>query len=217
MQLAAENIVKVIKGRIILDHVDLCMESGRVYGIVGRNGSGKTMLFRALSGLMSLNEGQVSCDGKILHRDMSVLPSLGIVLENAGLYPGMTGFQNLKKLSEVKKLISDDQIREAITRVGLDPKDRRTYRKYSLGMKQRIVLAQAIMEKPEILMLDEPTNALDEQGVEEIRQVIMEEKDRGALVLLASHNKEDIQKLADEVFYMENGRLVRQEEVSDED
>lgn len=217
MKLVADNIVKTIKGRTILDHVNLQLESGRIYGIVGRNGSGKTMLFRALSGLMSVDSGQISCDGRILHQDMSVLPSLGIVLENAGLYPGLTGFQNLKKLADLKKIISDDQIREAITRCGLDPKDKRTFRKYSLGMKQRIVLAQAIMERPEILMLDEPTNALDEHGVEEIRQVISEERERGALVLLASHNKEDIQRLADEVFYMENGQLRRQEEVSNED
>lgn len=217
MKLAADDIVKTIKGRMILDHVSLQMESGRVYGIVGRNGSGKTMLFRALSGLMKIDSGQVSCDGKILHQDMGILPDLGIVLENAGLYPGMTGFQNLKKISEINKKISDDEIRDAITRCGLDPYDKRTFRKYSLGMKQRIVLAQAIMERPQILMLDEPTNALDESGVREIRQVISEEKGRGALVLLASHNKEDIRMLADEVFYMESGKLQRQEDEADED
>ncbi len=142
---------------------------------------------------------------------MSVLPKLGIVLENAGLYPEFTGLQNLEMLARLNGTIGRKEIETAIGRVGLDPADKRTFRKYSLGMKQRIVIAQAIMERPDIIMLDEPTNGLDESGVTEIRKLILEEKERGALILLASHNREDMRLLADEVFPMDAGRLVSEE------
>ena len=207
MKLIAENVTKKIKDKIILNKINLTLESGTVYGFVGRNGSGKTMLFRALSGLMKIDEGTISFNEKILHKDMAVLPNMGIVLENAGLYPEYTGFKNLKLLAKINNKISDEEIKNAITRVGLDPKDKRTFRKYSLGMKERIVIAQAIMEKPDIIFLDEPTNGLDENGVEDIRKIISEEKQRGAIVLLASHNKDDIRLLADKVYYMSDGVL----------
>ncbi len=206
MELAVKNITKTIKGREILSDITMTLYSGKVYGFVGRNGSGKTMLFRAISGLMGIDAGEICLDGRVLHRDMDILPHMGIILENAGLYPEYTGVRNLQILGKLTG-VSPEAIREAMIRVGLDPDDKRTYQKYSLGMKQRIIIAQAIMEKPDILLLDEPTNALDESGVEQIRKVVGEEKERGALVLLASHNKEDIRLLADEIFLMESGRL----------
>lgn len=212
MELIADHISKRIKNKLILSDINLQLISGNIYGFVGRNGSGKTMLFRALSGLMKVDSGKIRLDGKRLRKDMDILPNLGIVLENAGLYPEFTGFDNLEIFAKINKKIGKNEIKEAICRVGLDPEDKRSYRKYSLGMKQRIVLAQAIMEHPDILMLDEPTNALDEDGVNEIRQVILEEKERGALILVASHNKEDIRILADQVFYMEQGKLINKEE-----
>lgn len=208
MILEAKEINKTIHKHVILENVSLRLEGGKVYGFVGRNGSGKTMLFRALSGLMKVDSGEVLCDGRVLHKDIEMLPNLGLVLENAGLYPEFSGFKNLQMLAKLQKKAGDEEIRDAIRRVGLDPNDKRPIRKYSLGMKQRIVLAQAIMEKPDILMLDEPTNALDEGGVAEIRHIIEEEKARGALILLASHNKEDMELLTDEVFYMSEGRLT---------
>lgn len=208
MILEAKNISKKIKGKVILSDISLSLESGHVYGFVGRNGSGKTMLFRALSGLMNIDSGSIIYGEQELHKDISMLPDMGIVLENAGLYPEFSGFKNLQMLAKIRNKATDKDIRNAIIRVGLDPDDKRAYRKYSLGMKQRIVLAQAIMEKPAVIMLDEPTNALDESGVEEIRKIILEEKERGALILLASHSKEDIQLLADHVFYIQNGELV---------
>lgn len=208
MELVAENVSKYIGEKKILDDVSLKLQSGNIYGFVGRNGSGKTMLFRALSGLMNISEGKVSVDGKILHKDVRVLPDLGILIENAGLYPELTGFENLSLLAKLNQKIGEEEIRAAIRRVGLDDADKRTYRKYSLGMKQRIVLAQAIMEKPGVLMLDEPTNALDEEGIETIRTIILEEKRRGALILLASHNREDIEILADKVYQVKSGRVT---------
>lgn len=207
MKLTVENLCKKIKDRVILDNINLNLESGNVYGFVGRNGSGKTMLFRAVSGLINIDSGKVMLDEKELHKDMQVLPDMGIILENAGLYSEFTGRKNLQILADIRKKITPEEVDKAIERVGLDPGDKRTYRKYSLGMKQRIVLAQAIMEHPSILFLDEPTNALDEDGVNRIRRIVAEEKERGSIVLLASHNKEDIEMLADKVYYMVDGRI----------
>ena len=211
MELVANNISKTIRQKVILSNVSLCLKSGNVYGFVGKNGSGKTMLFRALSGLMKIDSGSIAWEEKILHKDFSVLPSLGIIIENAGLYPNFTGMQNLTYLANLTKRIGQEEIIHAITRVGLNPYDKRLYGKYSLGMKQRLAIAQAIMEKPDVIMLDEPTNALDETGVEEIRNISLEEKARGALILVASHNKEDIQVLADEWYRVENGQVIKQE------
>lgn len=213
MKLVVNNISKSIKGKSILANVSLEMEQGRVYGFVGRNGSGKTMLFRALSGLMNVDSGEIIWDGKQLHKDFSVLPELGIVLENAGLYPNLTGLENLMYLASFRNKIGKSEIVEAIQRVGLEPEDKRVFGKYSLGMKQRLVIAQAIMECPDIIMLDEPTNGLDEGGVEQIRGIIKQEKDRGALILLASHNKEDMRILADELYSVTNGRIEKMEEL----
>ena len=207
MKIIAKNISRYIGNKKILDNVSLELESGNIYGFVGRNGSGKTMLFRALSGLMNISEGEILLDDKILHKDMRVLPNLGILIENAGLYPELTGLENLKLLTKLNAQIGINEITDAIRRVGLDPYDKRTIRKYSLGMKQRITLAQALMERPSIIMLDEPTNALDEDGIADIRKIILEEKERGALILIASHNKEDIELLADKVYIIKDGKV----------
>jgi ABC-2 type transport system ATP-binding protein len=207
MELISNDISKTIKRKQILSHITLHLEGGTIYGFAGPNGSGKTMLFRALSGLMSVDSGTITLDGKVLRKDFSVLPSLGLVLENAGLYPSLTGMENLRYLAKLKGQIGDSEIREAILRVGLDPNDRRTYKKYSLGMKQRLAIAQAVMEKPDVIMLDEPTNSLDDEGIKRIRNVILEEKKRGALILVASHNKEDIRIMADHLYQMKVGEI----------
>ena len=207
MELIADGISKMIHKKKVLDQISLRLESGKIHGFVGRNGSGKTMLFRALSGLMKVSSGKVIYDGKILGEEIQMIPEMGLVIENAGLYPELSGYENLLMLSKLKAIISPKEIREMIIKVGLDPDDKRPYRKYSLGMKQRIVLAQALMERPKVLFLDEPTNALDVDGVDMIRQLILEEKTRGALVLIASHNREDIDLLADQVYHIEKGRI----------
>lgn len=207
MKLETKKLTKIIKGNIVLEDVDLQMDKGNIYGIAGKNGSGKTMLFRCLSGLVKPTAGQIIYDGKILNKDIQAPPSMGIIIENMGLYPEFTGFKNLKYLAGIRKIISDDAIKAAISRVGLDPDDKRTIKKYSLGMRQRMILAQALMESPDILLLDEPTNGLDEAGVDLIREILKEEAERGALIAIASHNKEDILYLCNKVYYMTNGRL----------
>ncbi|MGN0375918.1 MAG: ATP-binding cassette domain-containing protein [Butyrivibrio sp.] len=213
MELVAKKLCLNIKEKNILNDINLELKSGKIYGFIGENGSGKTMLFRALSGLIKNTSGEILLDNKKLHKDMAVLPNMGIVIENAGLYPELTGVDNLKLLAKLNKKIGINEVRRAIERVGLQPDDKRKYKKYSLGMKQRIVIAQAIMEQPDILFLDEPTNALDENGIIDIRRIITEEKERGALVCMASHNKEDISELADEVFVIKSGKLYRKEEL----
>ena len=210
MELIAENVNKTIDKKIILNDVSLKLRSGMIYGFVGRNGSGKTMLFRALSGLMSIDSGSVSLDGKVLHKDFDVLPELGIMIENAGLYPQLSGFDNLKRLSSIRKKADDDTIREYIRTVGLDPDDKRPFRKYSLGMKQRLVFAQAIFEDQKILMLDEPTNAMDDSGVQMVRDILLERK-KDSIILIASHNHEDIDLLADEKYRVSNGQFIKEE------
>ena len=200
-----ENVSKTIKNSEVLKDISLHFESGNIYGFIGRNGSGKTMLFRTVSGLIRPTSGSVKYNGKVLGSQLDIIPRLGLVIENVGLYPEFTGLQNLKMLAKINSLVGESEIREAIMRVGLDPNDRRTVRKYSLGMRQRIVLAQAIMERPDVLILDEPTNALDEDGVEQIRELIRKEKERGALVLIASHNREDISCLCDKIYSMRAG------------
>ncbi len=211
MEVIIRNVSKKIKNKMILTNVNMHLYSGKIYGFVGENGSGKTMLFRNISGLMKPSSGEIIVDGKILHKDIDVMPSLGLMIENAGLYSELTGFDNLKLLAKLNGKIGKNEIEEAIKRVGLDPNDKRTFQKYSLGMKQRIVLAQAVMEKPNLLLLDEPTNALDENGVRDIRKIILEEKERGALVCIASHNKEDINILADKVFIIKQGSVTERE------
>ncbi|QIB26967.1 ABC transporter ATP-binding protein [Caloranaerobacter azorensis] len=204
------HLTKIIGDKTILDDVNLELEKGKIYGFHGRNGSGKTMLFRAISGLIKPTHGDVIVFGKKIGKDISFPESLGLIIENVGLWNQWTGFQNLKFLASIKNIISDEEIKSAIKRVGLDPEDKRPYKKYSLGMKQRIGIAQAIMEKPELIILDEPTNSLDTDGVKLVRNILLEEKERGATILIASHIKEDIDMLCDCKFKVDNGRVYRE-------
>ena len=207
MELIAEGVYKTLQKKVILNNINLKLYSGNIYAFIGRNGSGKTMLFRALSGLIKCDSGKIVLDGKVLHKDFSVMPNQGIVLENAGLYPNLTGKQNLLYLANINHKVGEEDVVKTLQRVGLNPQDKRIYQKYSLGMKQRLIIAQAIMEKPDIIFLDEPTNSLDENGVNEIRTIIKQERDRGALILLSSHNNDDIKELADKVYKMESGEI----------
>ena len=208
MVIRVNNVEKNIKGNQILNHVSCVMESGKVYGIYGRNGSGKTMLMRCILGLIHVDKGTVKIDKKEIGKDIDFPESVGAMIENPGFFPYATGFENLKMLADIKKIIGEKEIRRAIQRVGLDDKDHRTVSKYSLGMRQRLAIAQAIMEKPDLLVLDEPTNALDEEGIRIFRKILASEAKRGALVILSSHNKEDINILSDVRIRMDAGKIV---------
>lgn len=207
-QIVLDKVTKAIKGRTVLDQVTLVLDRGGIYGFHGVNGSGKTMLFRAVSGLIKLDGGSVAVFGEHLGKDASFPKSLGIVIESVGLWDEYTGMENLRMLASIKHQAGEEDIRRAIRRVGLDPEDRRTYKKYSLGMKQRLGIAQAIMEKPELLILDEPTNALDEHGQKLVHDLIVEEKRRGATILVASHDRAQLDSLCDRQFKMYEGKLT---------
>ncbi|WHE06794.1 ATP-binding cassette domain-containing protein [Thermoanaerobacterium thermosaccharolyticum] len=207
--LEVTNLSKNIGQNEILKNINLNLEKGTIYGFFGRNGSGKTMLFRALCGLIKPTSGTITIDNKVLHRDISFPESIGVIIESPGFWDHYTGFENLKVLSSIKNIIGDEDIRKSIKRVGLDPDDRRIYKKYSLGMKQRLAIAQAIMERPDIIILDEPTNSLDENGVQLVREILIEEKKRGALILIASHNKDDIDILSDVKYKVDDGSVIQ--------
>lgn len=208
-EIIIENLSKTIKNNKILDNVNLTFESGHVYGLVGRNGSGKTMLLRAICGLIFPDSGKVIIDGKQLHKDISFPEICGIIIENTDLLPNFSAFDNLKMLSEIKNTANDNMIKSAIKSVGLDPDSKKKVKTFSLGMKQRLSIAQALFEDPDILLLDEPTNALDEDGVNDVRRILLEQKKKNKLIIIASHNKEDISLLSDTVISVSNGRFQR--------
>lgn len=200
-----KNYCKSIKSRPILNNVSYNFEYGKIYGIYGHNGSGKTMLLRAIAGLLVPDSGSVVIDGKVLHKDMSFPPSIGIVIENMNLLPQYNAFDNLKILGKIKKTATDEDIKTALERVGL--KSDLKVKKFSLGMKQRLNIAQAVFEKQKIILLDEPTNALDNDGVQLIYKLFKEEKERGALVVITTHHKEDLEEVCDVVLKMTEGEL----------
>ena len=200
-----KNYCKSIKSRPILNNVSYNFEYGKIYGIYGHNGSGKTMLLRAIAGLLVPDSGSVVIDGKVLHKDMSFPPSIGIVIENMNLLPQYNAFDNLKILGKIKKTATDEDIKTALELVGL--KSYLKVKKFSLGMKQRLNIAQAVFEKQKIILLDEPTNALDNDGVQLIYKLLKEEKERGALVVITTHHKEDLEEVCDVVLKMTEGEL----------
>lgn len=212
-----KNVSRAIKNNLVLDNINLNIEKGKIYGFRGKNGSGKTMLFRAISGLINIDEGEIIIDNKVLGKDISFPESLGILIEYPGFLPNLSGFKNLKYLADIKKIVSNDDIEMAIKNVGLDPKDNKKYRKYSLGMKQRLGIAQAIMENPDLIILDEPTNALDIDGVKLINDIILDLKKQGKTILIANHDKEELENVADEILLIDRGRIIKNESIGDND
>ena len=204
-----KHVNKTLSKRLVLNDIDYCFEYGRVYGLCGPNGSGKTMLLRAIAGLIVPDSGEIVIDGKVLHKEISFPPNVGLVIENMTLLPQYNALDNLKLISEIKKVATEEDMKNALRRVGLHSDLK--VRKFSLGMKQRLNIAQAIFEKQTIILLDEPTNALDEDGVQLIYQLIREEKERGALIVVATHHEEDLKEMCDTILKVSEGRLYEKQ------
>lgn len=207
MEITVKNITKVIRGTTVLDSVSMEMKSGEIVGLRGENGSGKTMLMRMIAGLIFPTQGSVQIDGRVLGKELAFPEEMGILLENPTFLENYTGYQNLRMLASIQNRIGEEEIKKAIRRVGLEWDDRKKYRKYSLGMKQRLGIAAAVMEMPQLIILDEPSNALDDQGCEMLRQIIREEKARNALILVSSHDGSLLEEIADTIYIMKNGHL----------
>ena len=193
MEVKVKNYSKKLKGRNVLDNVSYKFEGGNIYGLYGRNGSGKTML--------------MIIDGKVLHKEISFPKDMGVIIENMELMPQYDAYDNLKILGKIRKTATDDDINSTLEKVGLHDVKGKKVRTYSLGMKQKLAIAQAIFEHPKLLLLDEPTNALDEESINDIRKLLLELKEKGVLIIVASHNKEDIELLSDVKINMADGKI----------
>ena len=202
-----KDVCKTFGKAEVLKQVTAKFEAGKIYGIIGRNGSGKTVLFKCICGFVPVTSGTIRVRSQVVGKDVDIPKDMGIIIESPGFLPRYSGFHNLRFLARIRNKIDDEKIRETLRFVGLDPGDKKHVGKYSMGMRQRLGLAQAIMEDPEILILDEPMNGLDRQGVKEIRQCLLKLRDQGKTILLASHNAEDIRVLCDQVYEMDAGEL----------
>ena len=207
-KLALINVTKKFKNTTVLNNICVSFEAGKIHGIIGRNGSGKTVLFKCICGFMPITSGQILVEGKKIGKEIDVPENLGIIIEAPGFLPNYSGYRNLKYLSLIRHQIGDEKIKETMKKVGLDPDSKKRVSKYSLGMRQRLGIAQAIMEDPSILILDEPMNGLDNHGVKDITQLILNLKVEGKTILIASHSSEDIAKLCDFVYEMDAGILA---------
>lgn len=191
----------------VLKDIDLCVQEGTIYGIVGHNGSGKTVLFKCICGLLYLDSGSIYVRGKEMHKDIDMLNEAGVIIEEPAFLGNYSGYKNLDYLYRIRHPKNREHIEAVLEKVGLDPKSRKRVRNYSMGMRQRLAIAQAIMEEQKILILDEPMNGLDKNGVADMRKLFLELKEQGRTILFASHNKEDIDVLCDHVYEMEMGML----------
>lgn len=200
-----ENVTKTFKNQIVLKTIDAEFEMGKIYGIVGRNGSGKTVLLKCICGLLYPSTGTVTVDGKIVGKEIDYPDNVGFIIESPGFLSKYSGLKNLKYLASIRGKVKETEIRKYMELVGLNPDDKKHVGNYSLGMRQRLGLAQALMEEPDILILDEPMNALDDNGVEDIRNVLLKMKEQGKLIIIASHIREDIDILCDEVYGIDAG------------
>ncbi len=206
--IVVENVSKKFGDNLVLDNVCVNFENGKIHGIIGRNGSGKTMLMKCICGFVPVTSGTITVAGKKVGKDVDVPHNMGIIIETPGFLNSYSGYNNLKFLAGINKKIGKDRIMEVMELVKLDPHNKKHVGKYSLGMRQRLGLAQALMENPDILILDEPMNGLDQSGVDEMRGVLSSLAKGGTTIIMANHNAEDIELLCDTVCEMELGKII---------
>lgn len=202
-----DHVTKKFGEDTVLDDINVTMEQGKVYGFAGNNGSGKTVLMKCICGFLPVTKGKIYVNGKVIGTEIDFPENIGVIIETPGFLPNLTGMRNLEILAGLRGKISKEEVREAIQRAGLDPDLKKSVAKYSLGMRQRLGIAQAIMEHPDFLILDEPFNGLDKHGVEDIRNLLLELKEQGKTIILASHNSEDIRILCDQVYETDGGKM----------
>lgn len=203
------NFSKKIKGKYVLKNNNFTFSSGNIYGLYGRNGSGKTMILRAIAGLIYPTDGTIEINDNVLHKDIDFPPDIGVIIENTELLPQYSGYKNLQILAKINNKVSDQDILNALDKVGLSPFLNIKVKEYSLGMKQRLSIAQAIFENPKILLLDEPTNSLDEESITSVRNILLDFKEKGCTILIASHNKEDLNILSDKTINIIDGEIKK--------
>lgn len=208
MFLEVENLNKKIGADFVLNKINLSMDRHKIYGLQGKNGCGKSMLMRTICGLVLPTTGKVVIDGEELGKNISFPRSAGVMIEKPGFLDSYSGYQNLKLLASIQNRISEEEIMEAIQRVGMEDVMHKKFKKYSLGMKQKLGIAAAILEKPDIVILDEPANALDEKSEEKMWTIVKEEKNRGALVIVSCHTSERLVEISDEIYKMDRGEIV---------
>ena len=202
------NVSKKYKDRMLVDDVSFTVEKGEILGIVGLNGSGKTVLLKCICGLMDYSGGTITVNGKVIGKDCEYPANMGVIIETPGFLPYHSGYKNLEYLASLRKKISKQDIKDVLVKVGLAGEEKKLVAKYSLGMRQRLGIAQAIMENPELLILDEPMNGLDKDGIAEVRKLLLEMKAEGKTMIITSHNEEDIKVLCDKVVEMDKGKLL---------
>lgn len=212
MKIEITNLKKVIKGATVLDDINYTFTGGRIYGLCGKNGCGKTMLMRLMAGLIYPSFGTIRIKDKVLGKDISFPESVGMLIENPSFLNDYTGKQNLEMLAGLQKNVDKAEVRRVLEQVGLDPDDKKKFYKYSLGMRQRLGIAAAIMGSPELILLDEPINAIDADGVQEIRAIIRGPSAENRIIIVACHDKSEMDYLADEKIYMSEGRIIKETE-----
>ena len=210
MRIIIDDVSKNIKKLPIITNVSLHLESGKIYGLRGKNGAGKTMLLRLICGLVLPTSGKITIDNLELGKDLSFPDSLGILIENPGLITNYSGIKNLMTLASIKDEIDQHTIIDLMNYFDLDPNDNKKVKNYSLGMKQKIGIISAVMENPKIILLDEPLNGLDEESTQKVLALLTNRKEKGALIIVASHDKEELDFLADEIIEMKTGKVLRQ-------
>ncbi len=203
------DLTKSFGKEAVLKGITHSFEKGKIHGIMGFNGSGKTVMFKCICGFLKPERGAVWVDGRQIGKDVDFPESVGIIIESPGFLPRLSGFENLKRLAALKRLITDEEVKEAIQTVGLDPQSKKKVAQYSLGMRERLGIAQAIMEDPSLLLLDEPFNGLDKRGAEEVCILLDEIRGRGKTILIAAHNMPGIERLCDTVSEMDAGVLTQ--------
>ena len=208
MKIEIKNVWKKIGKTELLKDINLEFNGGKIYGLKGKNGSGKTMLMRAICGLITVTKGEIIVNGKRLGKDISFPNSIGVLIENPSFIDNFSGYRNLKALADINHIIGEEEIKNVIKLVGLDPNNKKKFKTYSLGMKQRLGISAAIMEKPDIILLDEPINALDEKGVKEIREILLSLRSQERIIIVACHDKEELEILSDEIVEIYEGNVI---------